>query len=79
MGRDPERPYLVSSIAWVAGSRARSEEKGEPGAKRTRRKQIAMTARATGIEERMRRIRKEIMEGVVYVCKGPVGKWRREK
>jgi len=49
-------------MAWVAGSRARSEEKGEPGARRTRRKQIAMTARATGIDERMRRIRKEIME-----------------
>jgi hypothetical protein len=49
-------------MAWVAGSRARSEEKGEPGARRTRRKQIAMTARATGIEERMRRRRKEIME-----------------
>jgi hypothetical protein len=79
VGRDPERPYLVSSIAWVAGSRARSDEKGEPGARRTRRKQIAMTARATGIEERMRRRRKEIMEGVGYECKGPVGKWRREK
>ena len=79
MGRDPERPYLVSSIAWVAGSRARSEEKGEPGARRTRRKQIAMTARATGIDERMRRNRKEIMEEVDYECKGLVGKCRRER
>jgi hypothetical protein len=51
-------------MAWVAGSRARSEEKGEPGARRTRRKQMAITERATGIEERMRRRRKEIMEGL---------------
>jgi hypothetical protein len=64
---------------WVAGSRARSEEKGEPGARRTRRKQMAITERATGIEERMRRRRKEIMEEVGYECKGLVGKCRREK
>ena len=63
----------------MAGSRARSEEKGEPGARRTRRKQMAITERATGMEERMRRRRKEIMEGVGYVCKCPIGKWRREK
>jgi hypothetical protein len=45
----------------VAGSRARSEEKGEPGASRTRRKQTTITRRATGIEERRRRRRKEII------------------
>jgi hypothetical protein len=75
-GKDPDRPYFSSRYALVLGSRARSVAKGDPGAILTRRKQRARTVRTTGIEERMRRRRKEIMEEVGYDCKGLVGKCR---